>query len=140
MDCFHADIIIVPVQGTDQVGDNERLWRRIHSAHVKDEADGSRRVTSGAFKDAELSVDRAELVDPAVGWRFTLGEDPIKGVGVAELMTRGVRSEGLEVVPRPVTENEAHAEIHGRKSQPIARRLAQQSVAYWPDDTPGRST
>ena len=116
------------------VSDDERLWRRIHSTQlVGDKTD--QKISSAAFKDPELSCDRADLVEArGSDWRTTLGEDPIKGVAVAELPVAKVRPiNGLAVEARPLPENDAHAEIHGTKTQGVAKQLrGAVSQVYWP--------
>lgn len=99
------------------VSDGEKLHRRVHPTFIKD--DGS--VSSQAFTDPEMSVDRAEYrtLDE------TLEGCPLHGCAAVE--TRYARSLGQEVVAAPELFNPAHAHVNGKKTKSVARALAKNS-------------
>lgn len=101
----------------DVVSDDEPLNRRIHSYQVKD--DGS--ASSAAFTDDEMSSDRAD-------WRSavdSLAEHPL--MGLAQYITSAARAEAQKVIARKELLNPAHAEVHGKKTRAVAKRLARAS-------------
>jgi hypothetical protein len=104
----------------EAVADSEVLLRRIHPTFNR--PDGS--VSSQAFKDLELSVDRLALLTSAEE-----ALDVWKGYGLAALDAGDVRRLGLEVKADPLDDNPAHALILGNKTKAIARRLAR--MATW---------
>lgn len=99
---------------SSEVLDEEELLRRIHPTQVKD-CGG---VSSAAFTDAELSVNRASLTSV----EETLKEHPSHGV--ASFVTRVARELGQEVLPDPALFNPAHALVKGKKTKSVQRRLA----------------
>ncbi len=102
----------------DLVADDEPLHRRIHPTFKKD--DGT--VSSAAFTDPEMSVDRGSYCDLE---QTLLGSS---GYGVAVLLTATARGYGQEVVSDPVLLNPAHALVRGEKPKSIARKLARASM------------
>jgi len=112
----------------DVVGDDELLYRRIPSAaegafFYSLQPDGTVRVSSTAFGDRNrrVSVDRAQLNNFDPTKTQTTSDD-----GVVQLLTRVVRAMSvatndkdgkpiqqhlLDVMPAPLPENPAHAEI-----------------------------
>lgn len=99
---------------TTEVTDNEVLHRRVHPTHVK--PDGS--VSSAAFTDDELSVDRASLRTPEV----TL--EGRRNYGIVSLVVGEVRSLKQEVRADPTLLNPAHALVLGHKPKSLQRQLA----------------
>lgn len=97
----------------DELADDERLWRRVHSSHFL-----NGRVTSAAFTDLELSVDRA-VVREAGGLDHLVTKRT--GACVAEFTVAAARSVGMCVKADayPVTDptNDAHALVIGPKTQ-----------------------
>src|SRR5262249_29876451 len=102
----------------DDIADTEPLNRRIHPDFVR--PDGS--VSSQAFTDSELSVDRAAYWDVAETLR---GYD---GYGVASIITSFARKLQQEVVADKLLLNPAHALVKGKKSKSIARALARSAI------------
>lgn len=96
------------------VDDSERLHRRIPAIHLKD--DGT--VSSAAFTDPEMSVDRAALTTLAQ----TLAYHP--QCGIAEFVARDARSLDLAVEPDATIDNIAHALVLGKKTKSMSRKLA----------------
>lgn len=104
-------------QGT--VADDEVLHRRIHSSFRR--PDG--RMSSQAFRDPELSADRAILRSV----QETM--NGFEGFGLASLTAQDARMNGQDVVPEPDIFNPAHAIVRGNKTKSIARALAR--AAAW---------
>lgn len=102
-----------------EVGDDERLWRRIHRKQLVPDGSGGTRISSGAFTDPEMSVDRADLVE-ADGRTHKSVMLPTS-VGVAEFTARLARSLSQRVLARPLPGNDAHAEVHGDKKKRAVR-------------------
>lgn len=100
-----------------EVHDDEILHRRIHPSFVR--PDGS--ISSQAFRDPEMSVDRA--------WYTTI-EDTLlayEDYGLAALIAVDARELDQEVVADRLLLNPAHALVKGRKTKSISRRLARSS-------------
>ncbi|HEX4961271.1 MAG TPA: hypothetical protein VF173_10570 [Thermoanaerobaculia bacterium] len=102
----------------DEIADTEALNRRIHPDFVR--PDGS--VSSQAFTDVELSVDRAAYWEVAQTLR---GYD---GYGVASLIALVARGLHQEVVADKKPLNPAHALVKGKKTKSIARALARSAA------------
>lgn len=100
------------------VSDDEKLYRHINPLHIKD--DGT--VTSAAFTDSEMSVDRAKYRELAE----SLESHP--GWGCASFEAAFARSLKQEVISIPELLNPAHAHVVGKKTKSIARKLAKESV------------
>jgi len=102
----------------DDIADTEVLNRRIHPDFVR--PDGS--VSSQAFTDTELSVDRAMYWDVAETLRG------YNGYGVASIVASFARGLQQEVVADKLLLNPAHALVKGKKSKSIARALARSAI------------
>jgi hypothetical protein len=100
-----------------EVDNAEPLHRRIHPTFIR--PDG--RISSQAFTDPELSVDRGLYRDVA---ETLMNCD---GFGVAVFLARSARELGQEVRADPQLLNKAHALVVGKKTKSIARRLARSS-------------
>ena len=116
----------------DFIPNEAMLLRRIHPDQVvEDRNTGQPRVSSGAFKDPELSVD-VEPILTALGldWTFSLRNHP--GHSLVRFAAGIARENGQAVVHDPIPgENEAHAEVRGKKSTGIANRLRDASEAVY---------
>lgn len=102
-----------------EIDDGETLHRRIHPTHVK--PDGS--VSSQAFRDPEMSVDRAayrRTADTLHGY---------SGYGISALLAALARQHGQIVRADPQLLNPAHALVEGSKSKSVARAFAR--AATW---------
>lgn len=102
---------------TEAVAPDELLHRRIHPTFQK--PDGT--VSSQAFTDNELSVDRAAL--------RTAGKslENFAGHGLVGFSASSAVALGLAVRAAPVLLNPAHAEVVGNKTKSVARALARAS-------------
>jgi hypothetical protein len=103
-------------QDDASIRDEERLLRRVHLMQlVQDEDTGCVRVSSGAFKDRELSVDlESVLTECGVDVRDCLQGHPAhKLVGITAQVAR---LHGQIVYRDPVPENPAHAIVYGNKN------------------------
>lgn len=114
------DLTAVP----DEVRDEEILHRRVHPTFIR--PDGS--ISSQAFRDEEMSVDRAafrEVEETLAGYR---------GYGIAALGAAAARNLGQAVLADPLPRNPAHALVRGRKSKSTSRKLAR--AASWVVELP----
>lgn len=96
------------------VADSEPLHRRIHPTFVR--PDGS--VSSQAFRDREMSVDRGDY------WEAAQSLHGYDGYGLASILTSSARACQQEVVADGTLFNPAHAIVRGDKPKSTARRLA----------------
>ena len=101
----------------DLVADDEVLHRRVHPTFVK--PDGL--VSSQAFRDREMSVDRASYSNAMVTIRGCAG------FGVTAILTSFARSLNQEVLANKQLLHPAHALVIGNKSKAIARRFASET-------------
>lgn len=99
------------------LGDDEALWRRVHSTHLKQ--DGT--VSTAAFRGVEMSVDRAVL-------QREMSVTLAGGAGIASFDAGGTRALGQEPVADPQPGNTAHALVIGPKPRSIQRQLRDISV------------
>jgi hypothetical protein len=108
-----------------EVHDHEELLRRVHWRQTDSEG----RLTSAAFKDRELSVDRAALTDiEALAAAFP-------SHGIARLLAGLARSAG-DVVADPLPDNQAHALVICKESSHaglsrFARTLKRLAETTW---------
>lgn len=106
------------------ITDEMTLWRRISPLWWTFDAKlGTHRVTSAAFEDhpdgSSMSVTIAE---EAVGVDVLL--DGHEGYGVASFPARVARHDcGQHLVRRPLPKNPAHAEVVGRKTDAVKKKL-----------------
>lgn len=97
------------------IADLEMLHRRIHPAQMQDG-----RVSTAAFSDPEMSVDRA---------RMRTAQESLQkhaGYGLAGFtagFARGVK-DPQEVLPSPSLFNPSHALVKGKKSKATRREFA----------------
>lgn len=109
------------------VHDDERLWRRVHRNHYVSDGQGGMKVSSGAFSDTDLSVDRAHIVEMmGHGTEFTRTQGGWRdnAVGVAQFLASVPRSRDLVVDPSPLDANPAHCEIGGNKTDSVKKFLS----------------
>lgn len=102
----------------------------MHPDHRVPDGVGGFRVSSATFKDHDLSVDRALLVEAAgFDHRHTRDRGPGQGVGVAEIVASLARQLKQEVVANAIPANDAHAEVRGDKNAKINGRTVRKSLA-----------
>lgn len=118
------------------IDDKDELYRRIHPLHVKPD----NTISSAAFKGSdseELSVDLVRLtsLDDVFQRAKRLGRE-CAGVGLFQVsLARGLSQ---EVRHDPLDEaeeggpNPAHSLVVGKKTDPIARKLARASTLLHP--------
>jgi len=106
--------------GTETIGDEDELLRRLHQSAVK-----NGRVTSGAFKtgdqyDQRISVilGRMSSIENARRTRPTFG--------VGMFKARVPRSEGFCVIHIPKEDEPAHCECQGDNNREKSHRMALQ--------------
>jgi len=112
----------------DVVGDDELLYRRIpyrtdHPFYYARQPDGTIRLSASAFGDRNrrISVDRARLTGNQPSRSLSTPNDGVVSVvahtiraeSIAANDSRGrpVETHMLDVIPAPLPENPAHAEI-----------------------------
>lgn len=119
------------MSGSDDgsIADEWSLLRRIHPDHiVPDKNSGGLRVSSAAFRDPEMSVDVEEmLIKSGKTWQFSLEGYP--AYSLMRLLASVPRSLQQAVVHVPLPDNDAHAEVQGKKTNSVARSLS--AAASW---------
>jgi hypothetical protein len=113
------------------------LLRRITPNQVvpdKNLGNGRRRLSSGAFRDRNLSTDAECLLHEARhDWTFTLKQYP--NFYLVRFSAGLARNHRQAVEHKPLENNEFHAEVIGSKSNPVCNAL--RDAAEWvkkPDD------
>jgi hypothetical protein len=111
------------------------LLRRVTPSQIVPDANlGRRRLSSGAFRDRQLSVDaECLLVIAGLDWSFSLRHHP--QFFLIRLRAGHARQHGQSVDHRPQADNEFHAEVTGQKSDSVRKSLC--AAAEWvtkPDD------
>jgi hypothetical protein len=98
------------------IADDADLLRRIRPDQIVDDKNlGSRRPSSAAFKDPALSVDAEPILQQhRLDWTFTLRG--YQGYSLARFKAGAARAKGLPVVAKPLQDNPAHTEVHGKKT------------------------
>jgi hypothetical protein len=111
------------------IADDANLLRRIRPEQIVDDNNtGTRRPSSAAFKDSTMSVDAEPLlIANGLDWTFTLAG--YQGFSLAQLLARETRLKGQAVVHKPLSDNPAHTEVVGKKTQGTANYFV--SVATW---------
>jgi hypothetical protein len=100
------------------IPDDCKLLRRVHPDHVVPDGNtGKRRLSSGAFRDKEMSVDAGCLLE-----RF--GLDPLFSLRgsqhfLVEFTAGFARGHEQTVQHKPQDDNPVHSEVLGRKSAPV---------------------
>jgi hypothetical protein len=105
------------------ITNDARLLRRIRPDQIVDDDNlGGRRPSSAAFKAPELSVDAEPLLIAAdLNWKFSLQGH--QGYSLAQFAAGHARAVQLPVIHRPLPANNAHTEVHGKKTKGIANHL-----------------
>ena len=110
------------------VADDACLLRRIRPDQIVDDENlGTRRPSSAAFKDPDLSMD-AEPVLKANGLNLKSTLEGYPGFSLVNIDARHARAKGLAVIPKPQKDNPAHTEAVGKKTQAISRYLVANAV------------
>jgi hypothetical protein len=107
-----------PYQDDATICDGERLFRRVHIAQlVRDDDTGLTRISSGVFKDKDLSV-HIESVLTEIG---RSAESCLQNCNAHKLMsiTAGsARQFGQAICRDPVPEDLSHGLVYGSKNKP----------------------
>jgi hypothetical protein len=112
------------------IKDDACLLRPIRADQiVDDENAGTRRPSSAAFKDPEMSVDAGPiLATGGLDWHSCLRG--YEGFLLVNIDAGHARAKGLAVIHKPIQgdpaipDNPAHTEVIGKKTQSIAKYLA----------------
>jgi hypothetical protein len=105
------------------IANEHDLLRRIRPDQVVDDQNlGIRRPSTAAFKDPELSADSEHiLTQNGLGWNFCIkGFD---GYSLARFSAGSARALNLPVIHKPLPANQAHVEVHGKKTQGVTNSL-----------------
>ena len=103
-------------QNDPTIRDDERLLRRIHPDHVNWDDNGDPNISSAAFRDKELSVNLASVMEEA-------GREPrdavrgYAGFGLASVTAAHARSLNQAVARDPTLEEPAHGVVYGEKKR-----------------------
>ena len=111
------------------IANDDDLLRRVRPDQViEDQNLGLWRPSSAVFKDPQLSTDSERILkQSALDWRFPLkGYD---GYSLAQFRACTARNLGLAVIHEPIKDNDAHVEVHGKKTQRIANTLVE--ACWW---------
>lgn len=119
----------MPAEQPQQIPDACGLLRRISPIHIVPDANtGGRRLSSGAFRDPEMSVDAEGLMlARGVDWKFSLRGHA--NYYLVRFAAGFARQQEQKVEHKPIDGNPFHAEVLGRKSNPICNAF--RAVAEW---------
>jgi hypothetical protein len=103
----------------DLIPDHSGLLRRIHPKFVTpDYNTGRKRLSSGAFRDSNMSVDvESMLTTDGRDWTFSLRNWPSHFL--VRLQAGFTRAQQQSIEHKPQADNPYHAEVVGRKSGAI---------------------
>lgn len=110
------------------IPDDAGLLRRVHPKQiVDDKTTGQLRPSSAAFTDPEMSVDvEPFLAERGLDWTFSLRDHPTHSL--VRFPADAARRLGQDVRHTPKPDNEAHADVLGRKSSPTKNGLVAASM------------
>jgi hypothetical protein len=119
------------------IADDCGLLRRVHPDQVvPDKNLGGRRLSSGPFRDPNMSVDAECLLrDDGLDWTFSLRQHP--QFFLVRLTASTVRAHAQLVDHSPIPNNPYHATVAGRKPQSVCDAF--RTSAEWvkkPDGIP----
>lgn len=119
----------MPAERVQEIPDACGLLRRINPVHVVPDANtGKRRLSSGAFRDAEMSVDaECLMIAKGIGWNFSLREHA--NYYLVRFTAGFARQQQQRVEHKPNDNNPFHTEVLGRKSNPICNAF--RAAAEW---------
>lgn len=100
---------------------NETLYRGISQFYIKREDEGIYRISSGAYKTVDVSVDLASKTTP---------ETSVKSFAALAGLTAACPIDlGYKVVEDALPDNPAHALILGKVTSGDAKKMA--NVSHW---------
>ena len=109
----------MPAETVRFIDDQCNLLRRINPVHIiPDKNTGKRRLSSGAFRDRQMSVDaECLLIERGLDWNHSLRAHLTHFL---VSFTAGFARQQQQTVEHvPLEDNPVHAEVRGRKSEPI---------------------
>lgn len=121
--------------------DDERLFRRIHLKQiVKDEDTGLARVSSGAFRDSELSVN-IESVLTSHSYDASHCLAGRREHRLVSITARIARTHGQAVCKNPLEDDPSHGIVYGSKnSRKVHEGLRKAACWIIPDKAPRYET
>jgi hypothetical protein len=119
----------MPDSPTKPISDDCNLLRRINPVHIVADANtGRKRLSSGAFRDRQMSVD-AECLLTADGLDWTYTTKGYANYFLVRFTTGFARQQQQIVDHKPLAADPYHAEVIGRKSDPICNAF-RESVTW----------
>jgi hypothetical protein len=111
------------------IADDHNLLRRVRPDQIVDDENlGIRRPSSAVFKQQELSADSEHILSQrGSDWQFSL--QGYAGYSLARFRAGTARQLGLAVIHKPLQNNDAHVEVHGKKTGSIADTLV--TASWW---------
>jgi hypothetical protein len=124
----------MPVVDVELIKDDDSLCRRIHPSQViEDKNLGTRRPSSGAFTDPNLST-HSELLLAKFGLDINFCLQNFSGYSLARFPVKFARDNGMAVTHTPEPDNPAHAEVIGKKTKALQRQFA--AISVWAHEAP----
>jgi hypothetical protein len=125
---------VVPVE---PIVDGDNLLRRVHPSQVVDDKNlGTKRPSSGAFTDTELSAD-SELLLAKYGLDLSFCLKAYAGYSLVRFAVQFARSNGMVVTHTPKEDNPAHTDVTGKKSKALQRQFA--AASEWAHEAPNKA-
>ncbi len=116
------------------IPDQARLFRRVHLSQIVPGGDGRALISSGAFRDKEMSVTlEVVLIDLGRQPDECLAQWPL--CKLVSVRATACRENGQVVARDPTPEEPAHGVVYGKKTTAIARAL--RDSAEWIIPSPG---
>ncbi len=121
-----------PIADDPTILDADPLWRRIPPRHfVPDENRGGMRPSSAAFEDHPNGTPMSVVLGKEV---LAANRGPesvltgLDGYGLVEFTAGLARESGQSVIRAPTQQEPAHAEVVGKKTGSVRRKLARSST------------
>jgi hypothetical protein len=116
----------VTPEDSDPIADETALFRRINPAAphlVRDDNHDCWRISTGVFRDPDLSVDVADTLE-RLGREPATVLDGYPGQFLVSFAASVPRVHGLEVARESTETNPAHGVVRGKKRKPAMKALA----------------
>jgi hypothetical protein len=119
----------MPIVAVEPIVDDDWVLRRIHPSQIIDDKNaGTKRPSSGAFTDPDLSAD-SELLLAKFGLDSNHCIKNHAGYSLARVSVQVARTAGMAVTHTPQEDNPAHTDVTGKKTKATQRQLS--SSAEW---------
>ena len=121
-----------PYEDDTTIGDDAELWRRIPPWHVVPDANrGGKRISKAAFEDHPDGSPMSVVLGQEV---LASGRDASSVVNgfqdfcLASVTAGLARSLNQGIARRPLPDEPAHAEVFGKKTDSVRKKLAKAAV------------